>query len=301
MSNQEIKLNILDENELYKLKTKQLKIMAKNISQEGWLNNVFGAIPKAILYAVANVYKVISNRLESWRSISFEHDQNVYVKELLKIKPGKVKEISSYNYNLVKDQRFPTVVGLKVNFIIGADEVTEGLKLIEKHVEEAVKSLDELIGKIVTDEGYRTSTRPRKVNDVAAKLNSELDKKLKRCFNPKDVVDTKLFSEIYPNMSCLNPIYDRLTTHGQFVNLHNMKTLDRFGRVIHGKIDGLLRSMTEGDMNISKPVLISLQHELEDVADMITNISSYIHWYDQSVMVFTKTLEMCEEIKKKTK
>lgn len=290
--------NLYNHHKVLMVKTTGLQIYATNISREDFS---LTSIPKAVLNKLSSIYMVISERLNSFTSIKHSHDNNAYVKELLTIKQGKVLELAKMEYALVKDYNVPTIIGLKTNMIVASETVTDGLTKIDKCIFPIAEEIDKFIGQVCMSEDIRTASRPIASNKLLETLVLELNKNMDKCFDTNKVGDMDKFYNLYPNTSCLPAIYNILTNNGRFVNVDNMQRVVEMTKSLQGKIDALMKSMEETDFAISKPVLIKLSNDIENMAQLVTTVSSYIHWYDQLVKVFTNTLQAMDQLNQKTR
>lgn len=288
MSNQ----TLYQKHKILKAKNTGLQIYATNISKESFS---LSAIPKAIVTKLSSIYMVMEERLKSFSIIKHEHDNNAYVKQMLLIKQGTVMEIAKLNFNLFKDLNVATVPGLKVNMLVASEAVADGLATIEKHLFTVIEEVENYVGMVCSNKDFRTSSRPQSPNKLLEDLVTELNKNMDKCFDDKLVLDTNKFGNLYPNMSCLTAIYNTLGNNGRFVNLDNMTRISTATKSLQGKIDALMLTIEEDEFEIAKPILIKLANDVENMAQLVTTTSSYIHWYDQTVRIFTKTLVDCAE------
>lgn len=283
-------MNILKEHSDLMIKSYGLTTYSTNISNEG-IGSFIGKMSDFVINKFIGLGSLFSSNKDKLDNIKFEHSNNAFLNELIKIKISDIKEITNINYDIVRNTIVPTIVGLKVDFIKSTNVVTDNIKLIETNLESYLNETDRTISMILSDRDYRLSTIPNKPNDKYKKLNKDLDKNLISCFDNRKVHDTVKFSQLFSNMKSLEICYNLLVDNGKFVNLKNMELIKSSSTNIKMKIDSICEAMKERDFEISKSVFSKLTEDIELGAQLITNAASYIHWYDQSVMVLRVILE----------
>ena len=271
------------------IKDTGLKIYASNIAKEDMLESIM-AVPKAVITKIATITSSLADRFKVFAGIKFEHGNNAYVKQIQAIHASDVVRLSKENYAKFRELMVPTIPGLKVNFIVSSEEVTKGLTIIDNAIEPLLKQLEQYIGNVCSNEDFRTSSRPQAANQDLQDLVLKLNKGLDNCFSTKKVQDVEKYHVLYPNNSCLLPIYETLHNHGRFVSLDNMEKLKTYTKSLNGKLEALLEAMADNDYKISKPVIIKLSNDVENMAQLITTVSTYIHWYDQACVCYVRTL-----------
>ncbi len=219
------------------------------------------------------------------------NDINTFVKVMSDSRKN-IDRAANANYRTYESLRIPTVPGLTTNMPDAVDKTIKMIAKINSVLEPKLDDLDTLVSKVLSDEAFRTSTRPIIHDKTISKVIDELQKEINTFISPKQMQDTVLLKDIYPNMRSIKDCFEKLintTSHGALEQLQfYKKKIDKIVEKINFLVDELKR---HPDMVISKAVLKELSLETEEVAELVTIGMNVFFLFNQLTQVIRTTAE----------
>lgn len=221
--------------------------------------------------------------LSAKQSGQISNEYNAYIQDLIKVRPDMLWVVNNIEYMVVKQARVMAPVGIKVDLIKLADELEDGIKIIHDQVFKCLDNLDMTISSVLTDQAYRTQSKPLKIDNDAIVYGDRLYAILNKVTDTKKVEDTRLVKDLLPNISSMTKVYDSLIKSSEKTSIKVLNNINEMVDNIYVKTQTLESEMKE-DYTISKTVLNKLATDLESNAKLITVTMSTIYLYNQTVL-----------------
>lgn len=221
--------------------------------------------------------------LSAKQSGQISNEYNAYIQDLIKVRPDMLWVVNNVEYMVVKQARVMAPVGIKVDLIKLADELEDGIKIIHDQVFKCLDNLDMTISSVLTDQAYRTQSKPLKIDNDAIVYGDRLYAILNKVTDTKKVEDTRLVKDLLPNISSMTKVYDSLIKSSEKTSIKVLNNINEMVDNIYVKTQTLESEMKE-DYTISKTVLNKLATDLESNAKLVTVTMSTIYLYNQTVL-----------------
>lgn len=221
--------------------------------------------------------------LSAKQSGQISNEYNAYIQDLIKVRPDMVWVVNNIEYMVVKQARVMAPVGIKVDLIKLADELEDAIKIIHDQVFKCLDNLDMTISSVLTDQAYRTQSKPLKIDNDAIVYGDRLYAILNKVTDTKKVEDTRLVKDLLPNISSMTKVYDSLIKSSEKTSIKVLNNINEMVDNIYVKTQTLESEMKE-DYIISKTVLNKLATDLESNAKLVTVTMSTIYLYNQTVL-----------------
>lgn len=221
--------------------------------------------------------------LSAKQSGQISNEYNAYIQDLIKVRPDMLWVVNNIEYMVVKQARVMAPVGIKVDLIKLADELEDGIKIIHDQVFKCLDNLDMTISSVLTDQAYRTQSKPLKIDNDAIVYGDRLYAILNKVTDTKKVEDTRLVKDLLPNISSMAKVYDSLIKSSEKTSIKVLNNINEMVDNIYVKTQTLESEMKE-DYTISKTVLNKLATDLESNAKLVTVTMSTIYLYNQTVL-----------------
>lgn len=221
--------------------------------------------------------------LSAKQSGQISNEYNAYIQDLIKVRPDMLWVVNNIEYMVVKQARVMAPVGIKVDLIKLADELEDGIKIIHDQVFKCLDNLDMTISSVLTDQAYRTQSKPLKIDNDAIVYGDRLYAILNKVTDTKKVEDTRLVKDLLPNISSMTKVYDSLIKSSEKTSIKVLNNINEMVDNIYVKTQTLESEMKE-DYTISKTVLNKLATDLESNAKLVTVTMSTIYLYNQTVL-----------------
>ena len=203
-----------------------------------------------------------------------------------------IDKAANASYGTYELLRIPTVPGLTTNMVDATDKTIKLVDKINSVLAPKLESLDTLISKVLADEAFRTSTRPMIHDKTTVKIIDELQKEINTFISPKQLQDTVLLKDIFPNMRSIKDCYEKLIATASHGSLEQLKTYRDMIDKIVDKIEALVGELKRRpDIVISKVVLKELSEETEEVAELVTIGMNIFYLFNQLTGVIRTTAE----------
>lgn len=221
--------------------------------------------------------------LSAKQSGQISNEYNAYIQDLIKVRPDMLWVVNNIEYMVVKQARVMAPVGIKVDLIKLADELEDAIKIIHDQVFKCLDNLDMTISSVLTDQAYRTQSKPLKIDNDAIVYGDRLYAILNKVTDTKKVEDTRLVKDLLPNISSMTKVYDSLIKSSEKTSIKVLNNINEMVDNIYVKTQTLESEMKE-DYTISKTVLNKLATDLESNAKLVTVTMSTIYLYNQTVL-----------------
>lgn len=195
---------------------------------------------------------------------------------------------------LVLDTDVIVPMGFKSDLLHTAKELDKAINLIKNTLFVEIDKVDTLVSNILTDEGYRLSSRPISKNNNVKDINKTLNKILKDIVGVGSTEEIVKLRSILAAANKLKDVNNILLSISSGVHLDTLNQIKSVSERLREKCEELhILSKNNSSFKIRKDILISLVEDLESTALMITNASTILTYYVQLVNCF---LVMCEKI-----
>lgn len=208
---------------------------------------------------------------------------NAHVDDLIKLKADMIWVSNNIEYMVVKQARVMAPAGIKVDLIKASEELDDAVKLIHDKVFKCLDSLDLTISSVLTDEDYRTQSKPLKIDNDIISTGDRLYAILNKVTDTKKVEDTRLVKDLLPNMSSMDKVFNNLIKSSEKTSSKVLKEINEMVDSIYVKTQTLEEEMKE-TYPISKTVLNKLSTDLESTAKLVTVTMSTMYLYNQTVL-----------------
>ena len=250
---------------------------------------------------VAGINGIFSNKLNfltgfiSGEKTKFPTEELSDYGRQLKLNAVKVDGIlRNKPVTMVLDTDVIVPMGFNADLLYTAKELDKAISLIKNTLFVEIDKVDTLISNILTDEGYRLSSRPLIKNNNAKEINKTLNKILKDIVGVGSTEEIVKLRTILPSVNKLKDVNNILLAISSGVHLDTLNQIKSASQRLREKCEELhALSKNNSNFKIRKEILISLVEDLEATALMITNASTILTYYAQLVNCF---LVMCEKI-----
>lgn len=269
-----------------------LSLLTHNISSEAmplFLKNISQLFVNK-LTAVKNVLGFNSDKTNKKLEVT-KGEVNEFLKQLVKLK-NDARDISSYKeFSNVSEFQIPTVVGMKVDLVTMSVNLQEAFQMISNNVMTYINSIDDYVAQVLADPDFRMSNRPQPINTDIVKLEDNLYKLMSKVVDSKKMKDVAKVKDVLPNLSSLHGVIETLFKTGDGITLKNMKELDGMITEITNKITILQEEMGKPEFEVNKNIIKKLATDLENGAKLVTVATSYVHLFNQTVIVTKSIIE----------
>lgn len=290
------KLNYLDVTNELNEQLVAVRFVTNNITRESmpmFLKNISTLFINK-LESFLGIFSTNTDRLDADKVYK---DYNTFVKDMYERKSDVNKISKELQYPEVSNLVVPTVVGLnpKKNLLDLTNNVVSAMPLVKDNIINELVNLDTYLANILTDPNFRTQSAPQKQNMSLVKLESDLYKKLDEVIVTKAIEDTAKLHTLIPNFSSLNTVIESLYGQARGITLEFMKDIEKAIDLLHDKVKVLEEDMRKPNFEIHKNVLKKLTDDLEMGAKTITVSISYIHLFNQTVLITTNIIKMLKD------
>lgn len=292
MYNNNISINIIESKE----KIKGLVVLANaRINSEDLSSFVkgIGNFFNNKLDILKGIFKPFGNvgKSEAVKPVEFKD-----ISEFVKVMSNERKTIdkaANASYGVYEGLRIATVPGLTTNMIDATDKTIQMISIVNSVLDKKLDDLDTLISKVLGDENFRTSTRPIVHDTTTVNTINTLHKTINTFISPKQVQDTCLLKDIYPNMRSIKDCFEKLISTASHGSLEQLESYNnRIGKIVE-KINALVdETKKRPDLVISKVVLKELSLETEEVAELVTISMNVFFLFNQITGVVRITASM---------
>lgn len=164
--------------------------------------------------------------------------------ELKKLRITVNKIVNNVNYRDVKDIKLPVITGMNTTMKIAIDLLLSEKSRYTDDVFKVVDHCSDVVSKFVTDEKYRTSSRPIIPQKLAVEGLDIFENMVETIITSKNPTDTKKYSELYYNITDLEDIRISLIDLAAKMNIKQIQKTDKELKQISVMVDQLVEDFT---------------------------------------------------------
>jgi len=219
-------------------------------------------------------------------------NMNVYARDLNngRYKLHKIK--NNINYTKLKRRLVPVTVGLNVDVLKMTSTLDMSNKLISDSSNKLLKETNATIAKLVTDDGYRLSSKPMANVEAYRNINKMLKKNIETIIDTHQTSDVIKFEKLVPTIPALEKAVETGIAYSLDSNLKMYEELQHNVETIKNYVEALYDTFKKDGKNIKKERILEVSEYVGLSADFITQVFNTIYLSNQSVIILNNAIKV---------
>jgi len=210
---------------------------------------------------------------------------NIYHKDLLKNRFKYKKAMSKLDYVSIKRRKVPTGIGINVDILELTRVMTESTTVVSDNLDGILKDTTETIARLVTDKGYRQSSRPPVIDRKYLAANKLLETNIDKVLDPKVVNDTLAVKDLMPSLPHLEEAIELAVDYGGEMTTRSLDSIKEDIAVIANYAESLYQVLREEQDVITKKRILEISEYLQTSAEFVTNAIKTLYISNKSIII----------------
>jgi len=217
---------------------------------------------------------------------------SVYFKDLDNARRKITLAKNNITFINVKRRIVPSVIGINVDVLTLARNLKDSNDLISSNLIPMLEETRNTIGRLVTDSGYRLSSRPVNINKKYTGMVDSLNKNLTSVTSNKSVADNKKVVELAPSIMHIVESANIAITYGNTTTVDFYKEIQKEVDTISSYADSLYKSLVDDGNTIKKKRVQEIAKLLDISANAVTQAINTIYLSTQSAILITNLVNV---------